>query len=169
MTITTESPVLTSDRLRYVLGHFATGVTLVTAHGADGPVGMAVNSFTSVSLDPPLVLFCPARTSSTWPAIRDAGRFCINVMGSEHAEFTRRFCQRPADRFADIGWADRPSGPALDSAVAWIECEVREEHEAGDHTIVVAHVSGIDVADEVDPLVFFRGSYGTFHTPQLRG
>lgn len=165
MTITATSPALTSDRLRHVMGHFATGVTIVTAYGEAGPIGMAVNSFTSVSLDPPLVLICPARTSFTWPAIRKSGRFCINVMGSEHADFTRRFCQEPKDRFADLGWVDRPAGPALDSAVAWIECEVSKEHDAGDHTIVVARVNEVDVADAVDPLVFFRGTYGTFHTP----
>jgi 3-hydroxy-9,10-secoandrosta-1,3,5(10)-triene-9,17-dione monooxygenase reductase component len=166
MTITTDSPAITSDRLRHVLGHFATGVTIVTAFGDQGPVGMAVNSFTSVSLDPPLILLCPAHTSSTWPAIRAAGRFCVNVMGSEHADFTRRFCQKGVDRFADVGWSDGPTGPALESAVARIECEIRDEHDAGDHTIVVADVLGVDVAEQADPLVFFRGAYGTFHDPR---
>lgn len=169
MTIAATSTGLTSDRLRHVMGHFATGVTIVTAHGETGPVGMAVNSFTSVSLEPPLVLLCPARTSFTWPIIRASGRFCINVMGSGHADFTRRFCQKPEDRFADLGWVDRQAGPALDSAVAWIECEVSTEHEAGDHTIVVARVDEVDVAEAVDPLVFFRGAYGTFHTPAATG
>lgn len=153
---------IASDHLRHVMGHFATGVTIVTAFSDDGPVGMAANSFTSVSLDPPLVLLCPGRSSSTWPAIRAAGRFCINVMGNNHEEITRRFALKGIDRFADIGWVDRSTGPALESAMAWVECAIRDEHDAGDHTIVVADVLHADVADVVDPLVFWRGTYGTF-------
>ncbi|OZD86897.1 flavin reductase [Rhodococcus sp. 05-2256-B2] len=166
MTTIHTAPALTADRLRTVLGHFATGVTIVTAHGGDGPIGMAANSFTSVSLDPPLILLCPGRSSSTWPAIRDAGRFCINIMGRENAAVTKRFSQKGLDRFADIGWIDRPTGPALESAMAWVECAVRDEHDAGDHTIVVADVLDVGVSEVVDPLVFFRGKYGTFDASQ---
>jgi flavin reductase (DIM6/NTAB) family NADH-FMN oxidoreductase RutF len=157
------------DAFRHVLGHLPTGVTIVTAHGPDGPAGMAANSVTSVSLDPPLILVCPAKSSTTWPSIRAAGRFCVNVMAGHHEDLCRRFARRGTDRFAGISWTDRPTGPALDDAVAWIECDVRDEHDAGDHTIVVAGVVAIEAASDAEPLVFFRGRYGTFLTPSIEG
>jgi flavin reductase (DIM6/NTAB) family NADH-FMN oxidoreductase RutF len=89
----------------------------------------------------------------------------VNIMAGHHEEVTRRFSQRGIDRFAGVGYSDRETGPALDDAVAWIECELRDEHDAGDHTIVVAEVLAIEAADSVSPLVFFRGRYGTFSTP----
>lgn len=153
---------------RRVLGSLPTGVTVITAHGADGPIGFAANSVTSVSLDPPLMLFCPAKSSSTWPALRDVGAFCINVMASHHREVTGRFAARGTDRFAGVGCVDRPTGPALADAVAWIECRLHEEHDAGDHTIVVARVVAIEAAEHAaQPLVFFRGAYGSFHDGPL--
>jgi 3-hydroxy-9,10-secoandrosta-1,3,5(10)-triene-9,17-dione monooxygenase reductase component len=147
---------------RRVLGHLPTGVTVITADGDAGPVGMAANSITSVSIDPPLILFCPARSSTTWPALRAAGRFCVNVLAGHHEELSRKFALRHVDRFADIPWSARPGGPGLDEAVAWIDCHLRDEHEAGDHTIAVADVLGIEAAAGAEPLVFFRGAYGTF-------
>jgi flavin reductase (DIM6/NTAB) family NADH-FMN oxidoreductase RutF len=151
---------VTAERLRDVFGHLPTGVTIVTADGADGPTGMTANSVTSVSLDPPLILLCPARSSSTWPHIRDAGRFCVNVMAGHHEETIRRFAQRGVDRFAGVRCTNRPAGPGLEDAVAWIDCELHEEHEAGDHTIAVGRVLGIEAAEQAVPLVFCRGRYG---------
>jgi len=149
---------------RDVLGHLPTGVTVITAHAADGPAGMAANSVTSVSLDPPMVLFCPGKSSTTWPKLREAGAFCINVMAGHHEEVTRRFAAREADRFAGVDCTHRETGPALTDAVAWIECRLRDEHDAGDHTIVVADVVAIEATTvgEVEPLVFFNGRYGSF-------
>lgn len=152
---------------RTVLGHLPTGVTVVTADGADGPVGMACNSVASVSLAPPLISLCPARTSETWPALRDRRRFCVNVMANHHEATTRAFARKGVDRFAGIAHHPRAGGPALDDAVAWLDCEIRDEHEAGDHFIVVAEVMALDSRPDVEPLVFFRGTYGTF-TPRLR-
>jgi flavin reductase (DIM6/NTAB) family NADH-FMN oxidoreductase RutF len=151
-------------RFRDVLGHLPTGVTVIAAHGADGPVGMAANSVTSLSLDPPLVLFCPAKSSSTWPKLRDAGAFCINVMAGHHEELTRQFAAKEADRFAGVDYTGRETGPALSDAVAWVECRLRDEHDAGDHTIVVADVVAIEATavGAVEPLVFFKGQYGSF-------
>jgi flavin reductase (DIM6/NTAB) family NADH-FMN oxidoreductase RutF len=151
---------------RTVLGHLPTGVTVITADGADGPVGMACNSVSSVSLDPPLISLCPARTSETWPALRDSGRFCVNVMADYHEETTRAFARKGVDRFAGIAHHARAGGPALDDAVAWLDCQIRAEHEAGDHFIVVAEVVALEARPGVAPLVFFRGDYGTF-TPRL--
>jgi 3-hydroxy-9,10-secoandrosta-1,3,5(10)-triene-9,17-dione monooxygenase reductase component len=153
---------ITGDAFRRVLGHLPTGVTVITAHGSGGPVGMAANSVTSVSLEPPLILFCPAKASTTWPAIREVGAFCINIMAGHHEELTRRFSWKGVDRFAGIDYEDGPCGPILADAVGWIDCAIRDEHDAGDHTIVVAGVSRIEAAAEANPLVFFRGVYGTF-------
>jgi flavin reductase (DIM6/NTAB) family NADH-FMN oxidoreductase RutF len=152
---------------RQVLAHLPTGVTVIAAHGEQGPVGMAANSVTSVSLDPPLVLFCPAKSSSTWPKIRAAGSFCINVMAGHHEEVTRQFAAKEADRFSGVDCEARPTGPALRDAVAWLECKIHNEHDAGDHTIVVARVVAIEAAPETDPLVFFRGSYGSFRAASV--
>ncbi len=155
-----------SDRFRTVLGHLPTGVTVVTAYHDGTPVGMASNSVTSVSLNPPLILFCPAKASTTWPLIRDSGSFAVNVFAAHHERASRQFSKVGIDRFAGVSWHERPTGPALDDAVAWIECTIDAEHDAGDHTIVVGAVQQLEVsADTPDPLVFFRGRYGSFTTP----
>jgi 3-hydroxy-9,10-secoandrosta-1,3,5(10)-triene-9,17-dione monooxygenase reductase component len=158
---------MTAQEFRRVLGHLPTGVTVITAVGPEGPVGMAANSVTSVSLDPPLVLFCPSRTSETWPQLRDAGRFTINVMAHHHEDLTVRFAKKGVERFAGLDCIDGPTGPRLHDALAWIDCALRDEHSAGDHTIVVADVLEINSAPEEHlkpPLVFFRGRYGTFES-----
>ncbi len=149
-----------------MLGHLPTGVTVVTANGADGPLAMSANSVTSVSLHPQLILFCPAKSSTTWPGIRESGRFAVNIFASHHAEASRRFSARGVDRFAGIAWHAGPNGPLLDEAVAWIECAIDATYEAGDHLIVVGAVEGLGThADATEPLVFFRGRYGSFSDP----
>jgi flavin reductase (DIM6/NTAB) family NADH-FMN oxidoreductase RutF len=160
------STEITPGRFRHVFGHLPTGVSILTALTPAGPTGMAANSVTSVSLDPPLILCCPAKSSSTWPSIRHVGRFCVNVMAGQHAEIARRFAQRDIDRFDGVAWDPRPGGPALRGAVAWIDCNIEQEHSAGDHTIVVARVTRMDLSDGGDPLVFFRGGYGTFRASE---
>ena len=158
-----ESVDLDPRRFRDVLAHLPTGVTVISAHGADGPVGMAANSVTSVSLDPSLVLFCPAKSSTTWPKIRATSAFCVNVMARHHEDATRRFATKEADRFSELEYHHRRSGPAIDDAVAWIECGLQDEYDAGDHTIVVGRVVAIEAASSApDPLVFFQGRYGSF-------
>ncbi|MGW2651432.1 flavin reductase family protein [Streptomyces sp. NPDC001393] len=156
-----------ATHFRKVLAHLPTGVTVITAHGEHGPVGMAANSVTSVSLDPPLILFCPAKSSSTWPKIRAAGSFCVNVMAGHHEDVTRQFAAKEADRFAGVEFAMRPAGPALRDVVAWIECTIHAEYDSGDHTIVVGRVSAIEAASDAEPLVFFRGAYGSFRAPTV--
>jgi 3-hydroxy-9,10-secoandrosta-1,3,5(10)-triene-9,17-dione monooxygenase reductase component len=149
---------------RHVLGHLPTGVTIVAADTPNGPAGMAANSVTSVSLDPPLILLCPAKSSTTWPHIRDSRRFCVSVMAGHHEALSRQFAARDADRFDGVAWSPRPSGPGFDDAIAWLDCDLYAEHDAGDHTIVVAAVVDLEARTGADPLVFFRGSYGTFST-----
>lgn len=152
------------DTFRRVLGHYPTGVCVVTAVEADGaPVGMVVGSFTAVSLDPPLVAFFPDRRSSTWPRIAAAGRYCVNVLAGDQRALCRTFSTPGADRFADTGWQASPGGsPILDAVVAWIDCALHAVHEAGDHFIVLGRVEALDIVRADQPLLFFRGRYGNF-------
>jgi flavin reductase (DIM6/NTAB) family NADH-FMN oxidoreductase RutF/DNA-binding IclR family transcriptional regulator len=151
-------------RFRHVLGHFPTGVVVVTAmHAESGPVGMAVGSFTSVSLDPPLVAFLPDRSSTSFPLIRDVGSFCINVLADDQEHVCRAFAARGGDKYGATGWHPAGSGaPVLDGVVAWIDCDVEQVLEAGDHYIVLGRVRDLAVQNTTSPLLFFRGGYGGF-------
>ncbi len=154
-----------SARYRQVLGHFATGVTVVTTADGDHPVGLAVNSFTSVSLDPPLVAFCVARTSTTWPRIRAVGSFCVNILAEDQEELCRAFAGRGPERFRGVGWRPSQSGaPILAGGLAWLDCIVHVEHDGGDHIMVLGRVREMGVDHEGRPLVFYRGGYGRFQT-----
>ncbi|MEY9890095.1 3-hydroxy-9,10-secoandrosta-1,3,5(10)-triene-9,17-dione monooxygenase reductase component [Catenulispora sp. MAP5-51] len=145
-----------------VLSRLASGVVAVTGLADGGPVGLTVSSFVSVSLDPPLVSFCVARTSRTWPLLRTGGRVCVNILSQEQAVDAARFALRDADRFGGVRWRPSPAGlPVLDGGLAWLECTVQVEHGAGDHDIVVCRVDRLDEgAAESGPLVRFRGAYG---------
>jgi flavin reductase (DIM6/NTAB) family NADH-FMN oxidoreductase RutF len=152
-------------RFRQVLGHFPTGVVVIAAMAADGrPAGLAVGSFCSVSLDPPLVLFCASRTSLTFPAIRDAGVFAVNVLGEDQEEISRVFASKSPDKFQGLGWTPGATGsPVIHDAVAWIECRVERIDDAGDHYVVLGHVLDLGVGvDRGGPLLFYRGGYGRF-------
>jgi 3-hydroxy-9,10-secoandrosta-1,3,5(10)-triene-9,17-dione monooxygenase reductase component len=149
-------------KFRTVLGHFATGVTVVTGQGPNGPLGLAANAFTSVSLDPPLVLVCMAHTSSTWPKIRRSGAFAVNFLSEEQEEVCRRFGERGADRFAGLGWRPGDTGsPVFSDALAYVECHIEVEYAGGDHVIVVGRVVDLGVIQEGRPLIFWRGGYGS--------
>jgi 3-hydroxy-9,10-secoandrosta-1,3,5(10)-triene-9,17-dione monooxygenase reductase component len=153
--------VIDQAAFRTVLGHFATGITVITAVHDGQPVGLAANSFTSVSLDPPLILFCAAKSSSTWPSIRDAGHFCVNILADDQEEVSRVFATKGADRFAGIGYRTGTTGaPLLHDVLAWLDCTIEAVHEAGDHLIVVGRVHELDVQREGRPLLFYRGGYG---------
>jgi flavin reductase (DIM6/NTAB) family NADH-FMN oxidoreductase RutF len=158
-----EDPAVDSAEYRRVLGHFPTGVTVITASNDGEPVGLAVGSFFSVSLDPPLVGFCAGKSSSTWPSIEQAETFCVNVLAEDQEDLSRRFATKGADRFGAIGWKPGEAGaPRLDGVLAWIDCALEAKHDAGDHWIVVGRVLALDVPREGGPLVFFRGGYGRF-------
>ncbi len=147
--------------MRDVLGHFVSGVTVVTAMGADGPAGFTCQSFSSLSLEPPLVAFAPARTSTTWPRLRAAGRFCVNVLAQDQDGLSRQFARSGTDKFAGVRWAPSPCGsPVLDGVVAWIDATLEAEHDGGDHTIVVARVVDLGADASRTPLLFHRGAYG---------
>ncbi|MBF6621158.1 MAG: flavin reductase family protein [Patulibacter sp.] len=150
-------------RFRDVLGHYPTGVVVVTAIRADGtPGGLAVGTFTSVSLDPPLVAFLPAKSSTSWPAMRDAGSFCVNVLGADHQHVCQKFSSSGGDKFEGVGWQPGVSGsPVLDESLAWVDCELEAIHDAGDHEIVIGRVRDLEVRElGAGPLVFFRGQFG---------
>ncbi|MGN6870596.1 MAG: flavin reductase family protein [Solirubrobacteraceae bacterium] len=147
---------------RHALGRFATGVTLVTAAGADGPLGLLVNSFTSVSLEPPLIAICPSRHSFTWSRIRRCGGFGVNVLAAEHAGYVRHAAHPEADRFAGVDYELSQSGvPRIRSAIAFLDCEPVSEQHAGDHWIVVARVRALRADRSREPLVFSDGILGS--------
>lgn len=150
---------------RRVLGHFATGVTVVAAYDTEGPAGFACQSFASLSLDPPLVAFMVARTSTTWPRIARAGAFCVNVLGADQAGLCRAFAvsgSTGADKFAGVPYDAAPGtgSPRLAGVPAWIDCVVQAVHTGGDHLIVVGRVEALGASDDGDPLLFHRGGFG---------
>jgi len=146
---------------RDVLGHFASGVVVVTAAGPDGPLGFTCQSFASLSLAPPLVSFSPSRTSTTWPQIRAIGRFCVNVLAADQQPHSDRFARSGTDKFAGVRWRPGPSGaPVLDGVCAWIDCALWREYDGGDHTIAVGHVAALGADTARTPLLFHRGTYG---------
>jgi 3-hydroxy-9,10-secoandrosta-1,3,5(10)-triene-9,17-dione monooxygenase reductase component len=156
--------------MRDVLGHFASGVTVVTAQGEHGPIGFTCQSFSSLSLDPPLVAIAPARASRTWPRLRELGRFCVNVLAEDQTALSARFARSSADKFAGVSWRPSPQGqPVLDDVVAWIDCELWAEYDGGDHTLVAARVLDLGADLGRRPLLFHRGAYGLLETRAAEG
>jgi flavin reductase (DIM6/NTAB) family NADH-FMN oxidoreductase RutF/DNA-binding IclR family transcriptional regulator len=154
---------------RETLGHYPTGVAVVTAIAEDGsPTGMVVGSFTSVSLDPPLVAFMPTKDSGSWARISTARRWCVNVLAADQEDVCRQFASRIPDKFDGISWTPAPGGsPVLDGVVAWIECDPHQVVEGGDHWIVLGAVSDLAVRRRTLPLLFFQGGYGRFTPASL--
>lgn len=147
--------------MREVLGHFVSGIVVVTAAGSDGPLGFTCQSFASLSLDPPLVSLAPARTLSTWPQIRAAGTFCVNVLSAEHEDVSASFARSGVDKFAGVAWEPRPSGaPVLDGVSAWVECSLWAEYDGGDHTIAIGRVLDLGADPSRPALLYYRGRYG---------
>jgi flavin reductase (DIM6/NTAB) family NADH-FMN oxidoreductase RutF/DNA-binding IclR family transcriptional regulator len=150
---------------REVLGQYPTGVVVVTATSSTGEaLGMTVGSFTSVSLDPPLVAFLPSKTSSSWKGLRESGdRFCINVLRADQEDLCRAVATRKVDKLEGFEWHRSTAGnPVIGGAVAWIDCETEQVHDAGDHEIVIGRVRDLDFGASGQPLLFFRGGYGSF-------
>lgn len=149
---------------RAAVGQFATGVVIATGCLEGEPSGFAAQSFASLSLDPPLVALCPAKSSTSWPKLQASGNFCINILGADQQSVCDIFSQTGIDKFADIGWQPGETGsPVLAGVLAYIDCELAVEHDAGDHTVAIGRVKDLGVLDtQRGPLVFFRGSYGQF-------
>jgi 3-hydroxy-9,10-secoandrosta-1,3,5(10)-triene-9,17-dione monooxygenase reductase component len=153
--------VAAARRFRDVLGRFASGVTVVTATSGDEPVGMTCQSFSSVSLEPPLVLFVPAKSSRAWPLIQRSGKFCVNFLGADQAEVSNAMASRGVDKFADVKWAPSQAtgSPVLDGTLGYVDCTIQAVHEGGDHFVVIGRVLDLAVTDVEEPLLFFRGQY----------
>ena len=161
-----DSPGFDSRHFRSVLGHFPTGVTIVTGLHDGRPQGFTIGSFTSISLEPPLVGFFPMTSSETWDAIAPYGSFCVNVLRDTQGDLCWRFAKTGLDdgRFDDVTWTPSPTGcPVIDGVGAWIDCRVGQVVELGDHYLVVGEVVALDHHVEAHvPLVFYRGALGGF-------
>jgi len=159
---------MSDDHFRKVLGHYPTGVVVVTAYADGSPIGMTLGTFGSVSLDPPLISFSPGVTSKSWEALETSGtRYCVNVLAEDQEHVCRAVAMRRRDKFAGIPLETSPEGnPVVTGSLAYIDCELYEKHLAGDHYIVVAKVQGLDVLRPVQPLLFLGGGYGSFGRPR---
>jgi 3-hydroxy-9,10-secoandrosta-1,3,5(10)-triene-9,17-dione monooxygenase reductase component len=148
---------------RAVLGHFVTGIVVVTGILDGVPAGLTCQSFVSLSLDPLLVAFCPSKTSTSWKRIDQTGAFCANFLSEEQEDVSRVFATSGGDKFQGLGW--RPSGtgsPILADVLAWVDCRIEARHDAGDHHIIVGRVVDLEAATHGRPLVAYRGGYGRF-------
>lgn len=151
--------------LRDAFGCFATGVTIVTATAVDGaPIGLTVNSFSSVSLDPPLLLVCPAREAGSTSVLEEVERFAVNVLESSDKSLSTRFARKGADRFAEGDWDTSEHGlPVLKRALAVFECTTEALHDGGDHLILVGRILKASYHLHDDPLLYFHGRYRGIH------
>ncbi|WP_231482642.1 flavin reductase family protein [Nocardioides sp. URHA0020] len=149
---------------RDVLGRFASGVTVVTTISNGEPVGMTCQSFSSVSLEPPLVVFIPAKSSRSWPLIQRSGRFCVNFLAADQATLSNTMASRGADKFGDVTWTPSAvtGSPILAGSLAHVDCTIHTVHEAGDHYVVIGRVVDLNTDElDADPLLFFQGKYRT--------
>ena len=153
---------ITASRFRDVLSRFATGVTVVTATGDAGPVGMTVQGFLSVSLVPPLVLFSTGRGARAWPTIEASGTFCVNLLGADQEWLSERMAARGGDRFRHVDWSPSPvtGSPLLAGGLGHVDCRTESVHDAGDHLLVVGRVVDLGATDAEDALLYYRGRYG---------
>jgi 3-hydroxy-9,10-secoandrosta-1,3,5(10)-triene-9,17-dione monooxygenase reductase component len=148
---------------RATIGHFASGVTIVTSSGPGGPAGMTTNAVTSLSLDPLLLLVCFERSSRTLAVVRESERFAVNILPATEAELAAVFASKRVarEKFESVTHVEAHGVPVLDAALAWLACELRELHEGGDHVIGIGEVIGMAVGEERPPLVWYRGRYTT--------
>ncbi|NHI16246.1 flavin reductase family protein [Microbacterium excoecariae] len=162
--MTNEKPQITEAEARAfrdAMGAYASGVTVVTGHDGDEPIGFTCQSFSSVSLDPMLVSICVMKSSTTYPRIRETGRFAVNVLTDRQAETSTRFARRGTDKWAGTTWQASGAGnPLLEAALMSACCTIWQELDAGDHWIVLGEVRELVTGGEAaDPLLFYRGAY----------
>lgn len=157
-----EEAQAAARKFRDVLGRYASGVTVVTTVQDRTPIGMTCQSFTSVSLDPPLVAFLPMKTSRAFAAIRSTRRFCVNFLADDQADLSNHFASRVEDKFAGVAWQPTDRGvPLLDGVVGWVDCSVHAVYEAGDHYLVIGRVDDLGEGANAQPLLFHQGQYRT--------
>ncbi len=153
---------LDQARFREVLGHFATGITIVTAIDAGEPVGFSCQSFAALSLDPPMVILAPAKSSTSWPRIARAGAFCVNILEEHQEAECRAFSLSGGDKFSGVDWTPGVTGaPLIAGSLAIVECRLGAIYEGGDHELVTGHVVTLGVG-EGSPLLFYRSGFGRF-------
>lgn len=156
----------TPQEMRRAMGTFATGVTVVTGLDENGPVGFACQSFASVSLEPPLVLFCADHRGRAWPRIRESGRFCVNVLAEDQTDVCGRFGSSRGKKYDGLDWdLSRWGTPSLRGVLMRAHAEVYEVHTAGDHDVVIGRVLGLETVTEQRPMLFFRGQFGIAEQP----
>jgi 3-hydroxy-9,10-secoandrosta-1,3,5(10)-triene-9,17-dione monooxygenase reductase component len=158
-----SKPAIGDPDFRTTLGHFASGVVIVAAQHQGQPVGLSIQSFASLSLDPPLVSLSISLTSRTWPAIAAEGQFCANILSADQETLCRRFAISGADKFAGVSWTASPltRSPRIDGALAWVDCAIQAAYRAGDHWLIVADVLDLGHGGHAEPLLFYRGAFGT--------
>ena len=145
------------------MGHFATGVTIVTANdGQGGMAGFTANAFTSLSLSPPEVLICLSRGLRSYPVLRTAGRFAVHVLAEDQGDVAKVFAQRGADKAGVVGWSHNSRNvPVLDHYLACIDCDLVREHDGSDHVIAIGLVCGLEIRrNATGPLLYYRGKIG---------
>jgi flavin reductase (DIM6/NTAB) family NADH-FMN oxidoreductase RutF len=153
---------LDQARFREVLGHFATGITIVTALEESIPVGFSCQSFAALSLEPPMVILAPAKSSTSWPRIARAGSFCVNILGEHQEAVCRAFAVSGGDKFDGVGWTPGVTGsPLIDGSLATVECTLGAIYEGGDHELVTGHVVDMEIG-KGSPLIFYRSGFGRF-------
>jgi 3-hydroxy-9,10-secoandrosta-1,3,5(10)-triene-9,17-dione monooxygenase reductase component len=152
---------LSPREFRRVFGHFCTGVSVITALDAGEPVGFSCQAFAALSIDPPLILFCPGKSLASWPRIARAGYFCVNVLAAEQLRVAQAFGTPGADKFGSVGWSmSSDGGPVLDGVLTWAGCSVLAVHEAGDHYIVIGRVTELGSCEAGEPLLYYQGRLG---------
>lgn len=158
-----------SRQFRTAMGQFCTGVTIITSMGDnEQPVGFACQSFTALSLDPPLVIFCPQKTSRTWPVMEARGSFCVNVLANRQQEVSAKFGAPGDNKFAGVQWDPSPLGlPVIRHSLTWVECTVENVLDGGDHYIVVGRAQTLGEVLQDKPLLFYRGGYLSTEHPRV--
>ncbi len=153
---------INSLNFREALGHYASGITVIASHIDDEPIGFTCQSFYSVSMNPPLVSFSVMSNSASYPRIRQAGRFVVNILSGEQIKISNQFARRGTDKWHGIEWQKSPLGnPIITGSLHWLDCEIHAEHAAGDHLIVVGEVKALNPheAAAAQPLLYFKGQY----------
>lgn len=151
---------LSPQRWREIMGNFCSGVTIITSTTVEGPVGFTSQSFTSLSMEPPLIAFNVMNSSTSWPKIRQGSSFCVNILAAGSEALSTQFAKSGTDKFAGVNYRLSELGnPILEDTLVWIDCTLYAEYDGGDHTIIIGQVDNMQAQKETDPLVFFRGKY----------
>ncbi|MFB4391822.1 MULTISPECIES: flavin reductase family protein [unclassified Pseudomonas] len=153
---------------REALGHYASGITVITSHLDGELLGFTCQSFYSVSMSPPLVSFSVMASSASYPKIRQAGRFAVNILSGEQVGISNQFARRGTAKWHGVEWQDSPLGnPVIAGSLHWLDCEIHAEHAAGDHVIVIGEVKALNVqeAPGTQPLLYFKGQYRNLAAP----